>query len=143
VLPTRSAEPGRSAGSLETSYGWVVAACFVLIAIGNASFYIAVVSLKPIAAKFGCPRNVPVLGVSRIGVGCMAASYSTSAWCYLSTHGVLVGLLGNAALSSKWVSNRPYTGHSGAWSPDIPLIRSWAILSVVACCVATSVLIDG
>jgi len=127
----------RHAGSLETPYGWVViAASCIVVAIGNASLYIAVVSLKPIAAEFGWPRSVPALayslamigsgiggvvmgrwsdraglarpvalGVTMIGAGCIAASYSDSAWWYLTTHGLLVGLLGNAALYGPLMAN--------------------------------------
>lgn len=45
------------------------------------------------------------VGVSMIGLGCIVTSQITNAWTFLLAQGVLVGLLGNAALYGPLVSN--------------------------------------
>jgi MFS family permease len=123
--------------SIETRYGWaVVAASFVLIAIGNASYYVSVVSLKPIATELGWPRAIPALGYSlgmvgagiggilmgrwsvqfgmarpvafgvcMVALGCWLLSQVESPLAYLAIHGIVLGLLGNAAFYGPLVAN--------------------------------------
>ena len=53
------------AGSIETPYGWWVAiASTLMITVAFGSTYLVVVGLKPIAADFGWPRQVPSAGYS-------------------------------------------------------------------------------
>lgn len=62
----------RAAGSVESGYGWVVAIISTLmIAIAFGSSYLVVVGLKPIAADFGWPRQIPsaAYGLALLGAG--------------------------------------------------------------------------
>jgi len=56
--------------SHETPFGWfVVAASVALIAIGNGATFVAIVSLKAIAAEFDWPRAIPALAYSVVMLG--------------------------------------------------------------------------
>lgn len=58
--------------SIECRYGWyVVAASTVMIATAFGASYIVVVGMKPIAAEFGWPRQVPsaAYAVTMLGAG--------------------------------------------------------------------------
>jgi len=58
--------------SIESRYGWAVAvASTLMIATAFGASYLVVVSLKPIAADFGWPRQIPsaAYGVSLLGAG--------------------------------------------------------------------------
>ena len=51
--------------SVETAYGWLVAvASALIITVAFGSTYLVVVGLKPIAAEFGWPRQIPSAGYS-------------------------------------------------------------------------------
>ena len=51
--------------SVETAYGWLVAVVSTLmITVAFGSTYLVVVGLKPIAAEFGWPRQIPSAGYS-------------------------------------------------------------------------------
>jgi MFS family permease len=62
--------PPHADESVETPYGWaVLAASLAFVSIAFGASYLAVVSLKPIAADFGWPRWIPSLGYSSILLG--------------------------------------------------------------------------
>ena len=51
--------------SVESAYGWWVAiASTLMIAVSFGSTYLVVIGLKPIAAEFGWPRQIPSAGYS-------------------------------------------------------------------------------
>lgn len=59
-----------AADSVETPYGWVIAAAsHLLIATAIGVSYLVVVSLKPIAAEFGWPRSIPSLAYALMMMG--------------------------------------------------------------------------
>lgn len=61
-METKSPPPQ---ASVETTYGWaVVAASTALVALAFGSNYVIVVALKPVAAEFGWPRQIPSLAYS-------------------------------------------------------------------------------
>ena len=56
--------------SIETGYGWWVAiASTMMITVAFGSTYLVVVGLKPIAAEFGWPRQIPSAGYSAALLG--------------------------------------------------------------------------
>jgi MFS family permease len=58
--------------SIESRYGWVVAiASTLMIATAFGAAYLVVVGLKPIAAEFGWPRQIPsaAYGLALLGAG--------------------------------------------------------------------------
>jgi len=63
--------PAPQAGtSVETPYGWLVVwASLFMVSIGFGGTYLIVVGLKPIAAEFGWPREVPSLAYSLTMLG--------------------------------------------------------------------------
>jgi MFS family permease len=59
-----------AADSVETPYGWVIAAAsHMLVATAIGVSYLIVVSLKPIAAEFDWPRSIPSLAYAVMMVG--------------------------------------------------------------------------
>ena len=59
-----------AADSIETPYGWVIAAAsHLLIATAIGVSYLVVVSLKPIAAEFDWPRSIPSLAYALMMMG--------------------------------------------------------------------------
>lgn len=75
----------RAAGSVESGYGWVVAIVSTLmIATAMGATYLVVVGLKPIAADFGWPRQIPsaAYGLALLGAGFggIAAGYWSDRW---------------------------------------------------------------
>lgn len=75
----------RAARSVESGYGWVVAIVSTLmIATAMGATYLVVVGLKPIAADFGWPRQIPSaaygLALLGAGLGGIAAGYWSDRW---------------------------------------------------------------
>ena len=62
-LPMRIAMSEANTESVESGYGWwVVIATTLMISVAFGSSYLVVVGLKPIAADFGWPRQIPSAG---------------------------------------------------------------------------------
>ena len=62
----------RAVASIESRYGWfVVAASTLMIATAFGASYVVVVGLKPIAAEFGWPRQIPsaAYALAMLGAG--------------------------------------------------------------------------
>jgi MFS family permease len=121
--------------SIECRAGWIVAiASMSIMAIGFGTPYVVVVALKPIAAEAGA-RGVPSLanalayfgagaggiaagwiadrvgviapalfGSIMVGLGAIVAS-GGDAWQLYVGHGLMIGLLGNAAMFAPLMAN--------------------------------------
>jgi MFS family permease len=128
---TVKAAPAVATTTVETAASWVVAvAALVTMAFSFGAPWVAVVSLKTIAAEFGGARSVPALAGSLgwIGVGIggilmsrlaervgvrwtvmfgatmvcagLAVSSLGEPWQLLVGHGLLIGLLGNGGINA-------------------------------------------
>ena len=123
--------------SIESGYGWwVVIATTLMISVAFGSGYLVVVGLKPIAADFGWPRQIPSAGYAAamfgagvggilmglwadrrgmvgpamtgafcLGLGLIAVSQSNSILTFLGAQLLIVGLLGNGAMTSPLLTN--------------------------------------
>jgi MFS family permease len=131
VASTRAAPAAPATSTVETRTSWVVAvAALVTMAFSFGAPWVAVVSLKTIAAEFGGARSVPALAGSLgwIGVGVggilisriaervgvratvmfgaamictgLAVSSLGEPWQLLVGHGLFIGLLGNGGINA-------------------------------------------
>ena len=113
----------------------VATASLLIMAIGFGTPYVVVVALKPIAAEMGWPRAIPslanalayigagvggiafawvadrigvmvpaLIGSVMVGLGAMVAS-GGSQWQLYVGHGLMIGLLGNAATFAPLMAN--------------------------------------
>ena len=137
LLPARVPMKIAEETSIESRYGWwVVIATTLMISVAFGSSYLVVVGLKPIAAEFNWPRQIPSAGYAAamfgagvggilmglwsdrrgmagpaltgavcLGLGLIAVSQSNSVVTFLGAQLLIVGLLGNGAMTSPLLTN--------------------------------------
>lgn len=103
--------------SVETPYGWVVVvASLLLMATGFGGSYLVVVGLKPIAAEFDWPRQIPSLAYSLVMLGAGIGGILMGLWADRRGMGgpALVGavMVGAGAILSGYAT--------GIWSLFLP-----------------------
>ncbi len=106
-----------SVRSVETPYGWVVVvASLLLMATGFGGSYLVVVGLKPIAAEFDWPRQIPSLAYSLVMVGAGIGGILMGLWADRRGMGgpALIGavMVGTGAILSGYAT--------GIWSLFLP-----------------------